>query len=428
MSRLLGAALLLVFGGGCMSTLPDRAARMERAYVYYLDGAGGGSALGNWGGGVRSGLTAAGYAGSGEMFSWETGWGILADQVASVAYKRQKAGELSQRITNFTQQCPAASVHVIGLSAGTAIATFALEVLPDGLMLENLILLSSSLSADYDVTKALRHVRGKVYVFTSQRDGMLLYLEPLFGSADRRQTARVIGVCGLSVPADAPADIRRQYDKVVCIPWREEFAEQGDRGEHVGVVKTRFVQKYIAPLILPDPTSTATSGADTVDNPDYTRWASFGVGSTATFEGSQVLDGVDQRVCLTVTLVARHADSLLVERRFSALGPERPAPCVRQFFARARIQPTEHPLTHPLSTVRDLPGEVVQVGAHGLDCAVRTISAPADFPEWGCDLSACLWTNEAIPGGVAGYDMTATLDGRPMKARAHLTEYRAVPH
>jgi hypothetical protein len=257
---------------------------------------------------------------------------------------------------------------------------------------------------------------------------VLLYLEPLFGSADRQKSsAGVIGVRGLLMPARASAETRRQYAKVVHVPWREEFAESGEGGQHVDTVKAPFVQKYVAPLVMQVPApGVVAAAAGTIENPDYTRWARFGVGSSATFEGHQVLDGVRQPVRLTVTLVARHADSLLVERRFAPLGGSSAEPRARQFFVRARIKPTEHPLTHPQSVVREWPHEVVPVGSQTLNCTVKTIQAPVDFPDWGRDLSARVWSHDDIPGGLAGYEMTGTVDGGAMEASGRITEYRAV--
>ncbi len=115
---------------GCAPTAPDREVRMTRGYVYYLDGAGGGGALKNYSGGVRKGLVDAGYDGSGEMFRWQTDLGVGADQVASESYKRSKARKLAKQIQEYKQEHPNAPVTLMGLSAGTAIAVFALEKLP----------------------------------------------------------------------------------------------------------------------------------------------------------------------------------------------------------------------------------------------------------------------------------------------------------
>ncbi len=249
------AALLppLVSAGGIFegaSESPDRVARMERGYYYYLDGAGGGG-ITNWSGGVRRGLQRGGYDGSGEMYTWQTGLGALADQTAGNRYKRKKAGALARRLVEYRRQHPDAAVTMIGLSAGTALTVFALESLPEDVMVENVFLLSGSLSATYDLTEALGHVRGKMYVTTSPRDAVLTALVPLAGTADRGSgTTATIGVQGPQLPHGASAEARRVYDsKLVVMPWRSEFARYGNFGGHTDTVSALFIERYVAPRV-----------------------------------------------------------------------------------------------------------------------------------------------------------------------------------
>ena len=61
----------LLLNVGCASQ--EREVRMQRGYVYFCDGSGGGSVLMNYSGGVRQGLLNAGYEGAGEMFNWHSG-------------------------------------------------------------------------------------------------------------------------------------------------------------------------------------------------------------------------------------------------------------------------------------------------------------------------------------------------------------------
>ena len=91
------AGIALLAGlAGCESTAPDREIRMPRGYIYYCDGAGGGGLM-NWAGGLRQGLRQGGYPGAGEIFAWNTGFGVVADQDASVDYKRAKAREMARK-------------------------------------------------------------------------------------------------------------------------------------------------------------------------------------------------------------------------------------------------------------------------------------------------------------------------------------------
>ena len=130
----------LALAAGCSQTMPDRAERMTRGYVFYLDGAGGGGTLSNWSGGLKRGMLDAGYNGAGEVFKWNTGLGVIADQDSSVEYKRGKASECAQRIQQYAKDHPGAPVTLIGLSAGTAVTVFALEALPVSCPVETVIL------------------------------------------------------------------------------------------------------------------------------------------------------------------------------------------------------------------------------------------------------------------------------------------------
>ena len=69
-----GLAPAMLFCAGCTSTMPDRDVRMTRAYIYYLDGAGGAGVIRNWSRGVRKGFLDAGYDGAGEVFAGRHTW------------------------------------------------------------------------------------------------------------------------------------------------------------------------------------------------------------------------------------------------------------------------------------------------------------------------------------------------------------------
>ncbi|MBN1510094.1 MAG: hypothetical protein JW955_24825 [Sedimentisphaerales bacterium] len=258
--RVLVWSLLALLAGpsaGCTglpTEMPDRAERLPRGYIYYFDGAGGGSAVRNWAGGIKDGLLAAGYAGAGEMFSWETGLGLLTDQASGLQYKREKAAEAAGRLLNYHRGYPSAPVGLIGFSAGTAVAIFMLEALPEGVMVDNVVLLGTSVSTDYDLTKAMQRVRGHMYLFVSPHDTVVSTLMAVTGTADRRRGEAGAGVKGFTMPPDASEETRRLYaEKLVTIAWREEFEEQDKYyGRHFDNVKPAFIRDHVAPLLMND--------------------------------------------------------------------------------------------------------------------------------------------------------------------------------
>ncbi len=245
------AILSVLTAGGCSTTRiagePDR----EHEVVYYLDGAGGSGPIANWGRGVQQGLREAGYRGAFVNYVWQTGLGALADQQTSTRYKRSKAAGLARLIQQHLDQHPNPDVSIIALSAGTAIAVFTLEALPQDQPIHDVFLLSSSMSANYDLTAALRRVQHHMYVFTSPNDTVLSLFVSLTGTADREFCGQCsAGLYGFRMPANAGAETRHLYSKVENVASRTEANPEHGAGAHTGQASAWFVRDRIAPLIL----------------------------------------------------------------------------------------------------------------------------------------------------------------------------------
>lgn len=232
----------------------DRKQRLTHGCTFYFDGAGGGTTKSNYAEGVVQGMLAAGYPGAGELVSWETGKGLMADQDASVAYKRAQAKLGAARIRSYQKEHPAAPVNLLGFSAGTAEAIFALEVLPETAPVDHVVLLGTSISRDYDMTEALKRVKYKLYIFTSTHDQMLGTLMPLSGTADRKFHDPGAGIKGFVLPAGASAATRRLYaNKIVTIPYSGDFRKDKNMGHHFDNVKMEFIRDQVAPLVIGRP-------------------------------------------------------------------------------------------------------------------------------------------------------------------------------
>ena len=239
---------------GLPQQLPDRAERIQHGYLYYFDGAGGGTAKKNWAEGVKDGLQAGGFPGAGEMFTWETGKGLMADQDASVKFKRGKAKEAAAKIVSYKKEYPESPIDILGFSAGTAVAIFALEYLPESVQVNDMVLLGTSISQDYDLTKALKRVKGHVYIYTSTRDRMLGFLMPFSGTADRKYDDPGAGITGFVLPDGASSATRKLYaEKIVTIPWTAQMEKDGDHGRHFDNVKMEFIRDQVTPLFLGKP-------------------------------------------------------------------------------------------------------------------------------------------------------------------------------
>ena len=257
-AHLIGAAFLLL-ATSCSTTkptglptpLPNRDGRMEDGYIVYFDGAGGGTAQKNWAEGVKEGILQAGYTGAGEMFSWETGDGLKADQVASVKYKRSKGLGAARHIEKYVADYPGKPLQILGFSAGTAVGIFAVEALAPDTKIDNVVLLGASISHDYDLTETLKHLNGKLYIFTTTHDKMVGVLMKFTGTSDRKKHDEGADIHGFVLPPNASEETRKLYaEKIVTIPWNKKMKESGDRGHHFDNIKMEFIRDYVGPLLV----------------------------------------------------------------------------------------------------------------------------------------------------------------------------------
>lgn len=223
-----------------------------KGIIYGCDGSGAGVVV-RWGPPARQGVINAGFKGVFRPFRWQTGLGVAADHDSSVEYKRATAQKLANEIGEHCRKYPDDPVYLGGLSAGCAVVIFAIEELPPGCMVDQVFLLSSSVSATYDLTRMLQRVRGKVIVCTSSRDEVLKGLVALVGTADRQMVGMDIsGLIGFRPPPGASTETRSLYQqKIATIAWRPEFAQYGHHGGHTDVVATDFIAKFIGPHLVP---------------------------------------------------------------------------------------------------------------------------------------------------------------------------------
>lgn len=253
-------AALLSSGSGCiLGNRPQfvRGGGAANQKTFYLDGAG------NMGFGketVPLGLTDGGYRGEVDHFNWSTYLGPLMDQMA-YSHNRRQGRRLAQKISDYLDKHPQGSVNIIALSAGTGVAVFALESLPARYQIDNLVMLSSSLSADYDLTRALRRVRGGAYFFWSPDDPILRGFVPLVGTVDRENTSQVAGVVGARLPPGAGRDTRVWYaSKVHNVRWYAHGSLGPIQLRHAGTTDRTFVREMVAPILVrsarPEPAAT----------------------------------------------------------------------------------------------------------------------------------------------------------------------------
>lgn len=259
---LLMGSLVLLIGGGCA-----RISRMGTTYTgadvgmtFFVGGAGPvGTVVGTVD--VPKGLRRGGYRGAIETFGWQsTVGGTLRDQMDRERNLAQ-AEALAQRIVTYQQAFPGRPVNIIALSAGTGIAAWAIESLPEDARIETAIFLSSSLSRQYDLTDVLRRINNALYVFVSPKDQVLRLMLPLTGSVDRQFGREwAAGLHGFLPPEGASDATRRLYKaRLRHAQYQRRWEYLGYTGGHTDCTRPAFVQRVLTPLLLQQDESRRTA-------------------------------------------------------------------------------------------------------------------------------------------------------------------------
>lgn len=232
--RWIATVLLLALGSGCAN--PTKA-----PVVFFLDGAG-------WyasGGAVESGLRKAGYKGAYDVFVWSSFLGPAPDHFIT-ANSKVVARRLAEKIERVRKNDANGAINVMGLSAGTAVILSALEELPEGVQVDNVVLLSPSVSAERDLTEIMHHVRRNLYATCSTHDGIVASLAV---NADGKPGPPA-GEQGFKFPRKGSAEAQAAYARVINIPWQPSFASFDWSGSHTGVTSGDFIAGVIAPRLF----------------------------------------------------------------------------------------------------------------------------------------------------------------------------------
>ncbi|MBN2563199.1 MAG: alpha/beta hydrolase, partial [Phycisphaerae bacterium] len=208
--------------------------------VFYLDGAGWYGSAGS----VKEGLRNAGFTGQFRNFSWSAYLGAAQDHFFT-AKSKAVARRLAGKIEKVRRSDPDGQIHVMGLSAGTAVILSALEQLPSDVHVDDVVLFSPSVSADRNLTKAMRHVTRNLYATCSPHDGIL---GTLAINADGKRGPPA-GSTGFRMP-NRGERTRAAYARVVNLRWQPSYLAFDWNGGHTSVTNVTFVASVIGPRVL----------------------------------------------------------------------------------------------------------------------------------------------------------------------------------
>ncbi len=144
-------------------------------------------------------------------------------------------------------------------------AVFAAEQLPKDCVIDDIILLRPSLSAGYNLSKALDHCQKGIVNFWSPADVALLMVgTTVFGNLDGFH-GPAGGALGFVKPEDAEAAA-----KLHQLPWSVDMILTGNLGGHFTVAASSFVKKWVAPWVLVHewPATATTQPVEPADRPN----------------------------------------------------------------------------------------------------------------------------------------------------------------
>ena len=210
---------------------------------------------------VQRGLNAAGINHALPVYRWGRPIPVAGPLINQMDCGRARriAGELAVAIQTYQKNYPNRPVHLVGHSGGAAVVVFTLEQLPSNARIDGAVLLSPSLSAEYDLTKALARTRKGIAHFWSRGDVALLVVgTSVFGNLDgvHGPAAGARGFTNVGGPSSL-------FDKLHQTRWRPAMAQAGNRGGHLGTVSSEFVSEWVSRWITastwPPPVATLAS-------------------------------------------------------------------------------------------------------------------------------------------------------------------------
>lgn len=250
-------ACLLMATTGCsmISKLGTDTRGESLGKIYYLGGAGVFGHVGTTS--VPRGLRAGGWPGAVEVFGWQSNLGGTIRDQMDAARNRKEAQLLRNSIVAYQDRYPGRPVHIIALSAGTGVAVWAVADLPEKYPIQHMVLLSSSLSADYNLGQVLANMTGELWNIYNPTDEVLRLGVPMTGSVDRQFSfSNFAGVVGFKLPINAWPALEEAYrSRVLNLPWEPDFANYGYNGRHAQPVNKSFIQHVVTPLMLRQPLS-----------------------------------------------------------------------------------------------------------------------------------------------------------------------------
>ncbi|MHC4136258.1 MAG: alpha/beta fold hydrolase [Planctomycetota bacterium] len=216
---------------------------------------------------MEQALVEGGLPGGVEVVDWTLGEAMFLANMRASARNRRQAREFAAMVVNYQDDHPGRPVHLIGHSGGGGFVLMVLEELSEGRKVTAAVLLSPAVHPDYDLTKALGHVKLGLFSAYSEKDDVYLGVGTHLIGTYGGKPSNAAGLVGFRRPRDLDAAGRRLYErKLRQLGWTEAMEATGHTGGHWGWMERRFVLEYLAP-----PLTASAEGRRPTPHPDWKR-------------------------------------------------------------------------------------------------------------------------------------------------------------
>lgn len=235
-------------GMGCASHTTRT--RYDRGLVVVLPGVEG-EGIFNWE--IVHGLEKGGVPYALEIHDWTTGVApLFLYHLLDYNRCRAEARVVAERIERYARWHEGNPVWIVAQSGGGGIAVLALEALSKDCQVDGVVLIAPGIGREYNLAKALRRVRTKIYHYYSRSDIFFLGAgTTVFGNIDRTH-GKSAGRHGFVVPDRLPDDDKALYKSKLqqfdCSS-RKVTKGTGHIGLHLTSSDPRFIRRVVAPRI-----------------------------------------------------------------------------------------------------------------------------------------------------------------------------------
>lgn len=245
--------MVMAFAGGCARSGEYLSSeRWDKGLVMVLPGIGGKSPISRH---IGRGLNDAGVECAIRIRQW--GFAIPLFKIPvnqmNVRGNRAEAKRIAREILVYQRNYPGRPVYLVGFSGGGGMSVFALEALakyPESRPIDGVVLLSASLSRDYDLQPALEQTRKGIVNFYNPRDILLLAMgTKLLGNVDGGRAASA-GRIGFLEP-QSPEATQSETDRgrLYQVKVTPDMVETPGMN-HVASTAADFVSEHVAKWIL----------------------------------------------------------------------------------------------------------------------------------------------------------------------------------